>query len=887
MTTTETGAAQALQRAAGVELIGEMAGSGYRVPPSLVRRADGQTIQLTPLLYTTLREIDGRRTAAEVAEAASVSTGRTVSEDNVQHLVDKLRPLGLLVQADGSEPTLKKQSPLLALRLRYAVTDPDRTRRLTDPFRFLFRPWIVIPVLAVFAVLCWWVCFRKGLAAAAYDAFERPGLLILVFVVTVLSAGFHEFGHAAAARYGGATPGVMGFGVYLLWPAFYTDVTDSYRLGRKGRLRVDLGGLYFNAIVAVVITSVWLGVRYDALLLVVATQIIQMIRQLAPLVRFDGYHVLADVTGVPDLYSRIKPTLLSVLPWRWGDPKARLLKPWARVVVTLWVLVVVPLLLGMLATAILALPRLLATASASLSKQQAVLVSAWVDGDMVQATARVLAMIAIIIPVAGVIYLLIRVTRRCAIRTWHGTAGKPMQRIVAVVFGTLVLGGVAFAWTDDFRPIQQGERGTIGDILLTPFMTTTHSTASEPAPSQRVGQAPRLNAAPTLVAGQRGVMWALWDKGTPLPTKDSPQLALVLVPKSQPLSGGAFLGGGPGGYRTAEPTIAQRTITANQKDQGWIFPFDKPLAPEPGDNQALAVNYRSNTVVYEAAFAFVYATDGADAMNVNEAQAYASCYNCAAVAIAYQVVFVVDTPGADDNDTDPTKDTNDNVAVPQNLSGALNYMCVNCMTYAYARQLFVTLDEPLSQEAIDQLDALWEEIDDYADAIEAGTVPLGEIAPQLEAYTKQIVDIVNTDQPGTIPTATASPTASPTPAPTAPSTAAAPTSQTAAPTGSPTVAPTASPSLAPAGSPTTQAPVTESTATATPTGSSTSSPTTESSTSSPTTEPPTSFSPTDPATADPSSGTSSTSDPTSEPSGTTSDGSTSDGSTSGGTATSP
>jgi putative peptide zinc metalloprotease protein len=882
MTTTEAGPAQAsLHRAAGVELIGEIAGSGYRVPPSLVRRADGQTIQLTPLLYATLREIDGRRTAAEVAEAASASTGRTVSEDNIQHLVDKLRPLGLLVQADGSEPTVKKQSPLLGLRLRYAVTDPDRTRRLTDPFRFLFRPWMVIPVLAVFAVVCWWVCFRRGLAGAAYDAFERPGLLILVFVVTVLSAGFHEFGHAAAARYGGSTPGVMGFGVYLVWPAFYTDVTDSYRLGRRGRLRVDLGGLYFNAIVAVVITGVWLAVRYDALLLVVATQIIQMIRQLAPLVRFDGYHVLADLTGVPDLYSRIKPTLLGVLPWRWGDPKARLLKPWARVVVTVWVLVVVPLLLGMLAVAILVLPRLVATAWASLGKQQDVLVSAWVDGDMVQATARVLAMIAIIIPVAGVIYLLVRLTRRCAIATWRGTAGKPTQRIVAVVFGALALGGVASAWTDDFRPIQPSERGTIGDILLTPFMTTTtHSAATESELSPRVGQAPGLTAAHTLIEGQRGVMWALWDKGTPLPTKDSPQLALVLVPKSQPLLGG----GGGGGYRTAdtaESTIP-RTITANQKDQGWVFPFDKPLAPGPGDNQALAVNYRSNTVVYEAAFAFVYATDGADAMNVNEAQAYASCYNCAAVAIAYQVVFVVDTPGADDNDTDPTKDTNDNVAVPQNLAGALNYMCVNCMTYAYARQLFVTLDEPLSQDAIDQLEALWKKIDDYADAIEAGKVPLSEIAPQLEAYTKQIVEIVNADQPGTIPTPTASPTASPTPAPTAPSTAAATESPTVAPAESPTVAatqsPTASPSLAPTASPTTQAPVTESPSSTTATA-------TESSTSSPTTEPPMSFSPTDPATADPS-------DPTSEPSGSTSDGSisggsTSDGSTSGGTATSP
>ena len=92
------------------------------------------------------------------------------------------------------------------------------------------------------------------------------------------------------------------------------------------------------------ISGLWLWLQYDALLLVVATQIIQMLRQLAPMVRFDGYHVLADLTGVPDLYGRIKPTLLSVLPWRWGDPHARLLKPWARIVVTLWVVIVVPLL---------------------------------------------------------------------------------------------------------------------------------------------------------------------------------------------------------------------------------------------------------------------------------------------------------------------------------------------------------------------------------------------------------------------------------------------------------------------------------------------------------------------------------------------------------------
>jgi putative peptide zinc metalloprotease protein len=859
VTTMGAGPAQAsLHRADGVELIGEMAGSGYRVPPSLVRRSDGQTIQLTPLLYATLREIDGRRTPAEVADAVSESTGRTVSEDNVRHLVDeKLQPLGLMVQADGSEPVLKKRNPLLGLRLRYAVTDPDQTRRLTDPFRFLFRSWMVVPVLAAFAVVCWWVCFRKGLASAAYDAFERPGLLILVFVVTILSAGFHEFGHAAAARYGGATPGVMGVGLYLVWPAFYTDVTDSYRLGRGGRLRTDLGGLYFNAIVAVAITGLWLWLHYDALLLVVATQIIQMVRQLAPLVRFDGYHVLADLTGVPDLYGRIKPTLLGVLPWRWGDPQARQLKWWARLVVTAWVIVVVPLLLGMLAVAVLALPRLLGTAWASLGKQQDVLATAWADGDMIQATARVLAMIAIIIPMAGVIYLLARVARRSAVGAWCATAGKPVQRLLVGVLGAAVLGAIAYAWwpsDDNYRPIQASERGTIGDIVYALRIESMDG-------SRTVSDAPRPAAATRpLVAGQQGVMPALWDTRTPPPTVTSPQLAVILVPRT----GSAYVGGGGGGGFTAPATAA---------DQGWVFPFDKPLAPEEGDNQALAVNTTDGTVEYDAAFALFWVTDNSYAMNVNEAHAYASCESCAAVAVAYQVVFVIDSVEGDDN-----------VAVPQNLAGALNYDCVNCMTYALARQLFVTFDHPLSEEekaALDEaLKDVWARIEAFEVLVDNGDVPVDQIAPQLEAYTQEIILIVETLQPGTFPT--------PTQASTAPATAAP------SPTVSPSITPSETPSITPSETlppPSTPTPEPSTTSDPTATSDSTSGTTTsDPSTSSDPTAPSTSTSDgttTDGSTtSDPTAPSDSTSDGTTSD-GSTSDGTTSDGSTSAGTATSP
>jgi putative peptide zinc metalloprotease protein len=142
-----------------------------------------------------------------------------------------------------------------------------------------------------FLAACWWVLMVKGVASATHEAFANPAPLLLILAVTVLSAGFHEFGHAAAARRGGATPGAMGAGLNLIWPAFYTDVTDSYRLGRGGRIRTFLGRLYFNAMVAVAIMAIWWATGYDALLLVVVTQILQMVRLLLPLLRFDGYQI--------------------------------------------------------------------------------------------------------------------------------------------------------------------------------------------------------------------------------------------------------------------------------------------------------------------------------------------------------------------------------------------------------------------------------------------------------------------------------------------------------------------------------------------------------------------------------------------------------------------
>jgi putative peptide zinc metalloprotease protein len=740
---------QVPSRADGVRLLGQSEGSGYREPPSLVRRADGQTLQLTPLLFAVLEAVDGARSMEEIAHHASTASGRLITAENVRTLMDsQLLPLGLLRLADGSEPEVRKADPLLGMRFRYTVTDPERTRKITAPFAVLFNPLIVVAVTAAFLAACWWVLMVKGLGSATHEAFANPALLLLIFAITILSAGFHEFGHAAAARRGGATPGAMGTGLYLIWPAFFTDVTDSYRLGRGGRLRTDLGGLYFNAIVAVAILGLWWATGFDALLLVVVTQILQMVRQLLPLVRFDGYHILADATGVPDLFQRIKPVLLGLLPWRWGRPENKVLKPSARAVVTLWVLVTVPLLLFSLAMMVLTLPRLLATAWSSAARQQGMLAESLSGGDLAGAAVRVLAIAAVALPMLGMLYILVRLLRQLVTGLWHKTRGNVLQRTAAMGVVAALLAGLGWAWWPDggtYRPVQPYDRGTLADA----------TTSIIPA------------ADTVLREGSSGRTVALWPEGAAKPTRENPQLGMVLVPVEAPA------GADPASSPPSSPTAAA--------PPSWVFPFDRPAAPEQDGNQALAVNTTDNSVTYSVAFALVWAEDGDPVDTRNEAYAFASCTGCAAVAVGFQVVLIV---GQAD------------VVVPENLSAAANYNCLECVTYALASQLVLTLDGPLSDAGMASLQALWAEIAEYGRNIQ--NVPLSEIQGRLAAFKEQITAIVTADT-GATPGSAANPSMAPGVSP-APAGSAVPGS-TAPSSDAPATAPAGTAATAPATQP--------------------------------------------------------------------------------------
>jgi putative peptide zinc metalloprotease protein len=756
--------------ATGIELFGETPGSGYREPPSLVRRSDGQTVQLTPLLYEVLHAIDGRRNYYEIAEHVGDRIGRTASPADMLFLVEaKLRPLGLLRGHDGSEPELERVNPLLALRCRFVISRPELTRRITQPFAVLFRPALVVFFVAAFVWTTWWTFFEQGMAPSIRQAFYEPQLLLLVFALTLVSAGFHEFGHAAACRYGGATPGAMGFGLYLIWPAFYTDVTDSYRLGRRGRLRVDLGGLYFNMVFAVGTFAAWAWLRADALLLLIVAQVLQMSRQLAPLVRFDGYHILSDLIGVPDLFAHMKPTLLGMLPWRWRRGQHHALKPWARVAITLWVLVVLPLLLIMLVTIVMILPRLAATVWDSLGIQWEVLGQNWAAGEMADVGIRLLSIISLALPVLTVTYLIARVVRRAAAWLWRVTEGSVGKRALGGIGAVAVIAAVAFAWWPhgQYVPVDAEEKGTLPELFdfvelpapeliraaeEEPPTPTVAAPATDLAPAPLAAPAPNVPPAGSVGPPKLGVV--LIPSGTvPEPaarTEPAPPTSDLPVADAE-IADGIIL---TDGLLDADELLLDDIVVADEvllidadllepgapvsdidqppagdapSDGGtdWPFPWRSPAENGEGDNRAAVFNTEDGSTVYDVALAFLWVTDGGPADQRNEALAYASCRDCKSVAVAFQVILIV---GQVDEIT------------PFNTSEAGNFECEDCTTHALAMQLIVTLREAPDDAVLEELATVWAALDHLEANIESLT--LEEVYGWLRYTELQILGIL-------------------------------------------------------------------------------------------------------------------------------------------------
>lgn len=382
----------------------------------------------------------------------------------MRQLVDeRLRPLGVIAGVDGAQPELQKLDPMLALKFRAALVPERVVNSITTVFKPLFFPLVVVAVLGSLVALDVWVFAFHGVAQSLRQTLYDPALLLMMLGLVVLSAAFHECGHATACSYGGAKPGVMGAGIYIVWPAFYTDVTDAYRLGKGGRLRTDLGGVYFNVIFTLATGAAYFITGFEPLLLMIPLQHLEIIHQFLPFIRLDGYYIVSDLTGVPDMFSRIRPTLASILPWKKTHERVAELKPWVRGAVTLYVFTVVPALLFMFGMMVINAPRIFATAWDSFFVQYHKVGHDFHGGSAFAGGFGVVQMLILLLPALGIVVTFWRTGLRLLQGMWTKTEEKPLARMASVVALSVLAAFLAYIWwpNGDYRPIQPGEKGTI------------------------------------------------------------------------------------------------------------------------------------------------------------------------------------------------------------------------------------------------------------------------------------------------------------------------------------------------------------------------------------------------------------------------------------------
>jgi putative peptide zinc metalloprotease protein len=499
--------------APNLHFAGQMKDGAFEGRQYLVER-DGQFMQLSELLLLTLAHVDGKRSIEEIAKGVSAKAFRQVTPDNVRALLAKLVPLGLVAGADGSlVPSAREQaarSPM-QVQLKMAVIPPTVTNAVTRFFSFLYFPPIVVLVLAAAAAAHAWLYLIHGVGKSVHDVLYSPGLILILFFAFVLSAAFHEIGHGAGLRYGGGTVRAMGAGLYLVYPVFYTDITDAYRLGRGGKLRTSLGGFYFNLIFSLGVLGLYAVTHAEFLLIVMALIDLEILYQMLPFVRMDGYWILADLTGIPDFFSQMGAFARSLFGKREGEIPD--LKPWAKTVFVIYTIIVVPLIAFLIFVAIKTFPAVFATALDSALKLVATAGEGLSRGDAVAVAAALVQILILGLQVLGLGVLVFTVLKRVFVGLWQWGSGSPVKRIASSFASLAILALLAFLWTpalptgtpgplyatatQNFTVIPDTARGTLGDAVPAVDLIVPPTLREQPAPAESGAPQSSPTSAPT------------------------------------------------------------------------------------------------------------------------------------------------------------------------------------------------------------------------------------------------------------------------------------------------------------------------------------------------------------------------------------------------------
>lgn len=271
--------------------------------------------------YTFISSLDGRTSIQDaLSRLSNALPHHRLTEHDVAGLCRWLVEMDLAHTDESSQATRlanaknetqqrKRLASCNPLMFRVPLFRPDRLFAAIAPWvGWLFSPvvmvgWLALVGFAAYRVFSDWDRF----AASSHGVFA-PGNWLWLGVCWVILKIVHETGHGLVCRRYGGTVRETGITFILLMPLAYVDVTSSWRFrSRLQRIHVAAAGMYIELLLAALAVVVWSSVEAGWLSnlcfnVILMASVTTLLFNANPLMKFDGYFILSDALGMPNLY---------------------------------------------------------------------------------------------------------------------------------------------------------------------------------------------------------------------------------------------------------------------------------------------------------------------------------------------------------------------------------------------------------------------------------------------------------------------------------------------------------------------------------------------------------------------------------------------------------
>ncbi|MGE0378931.1 MAG: hemolysin D, partial [Planctomycetaceae bacterium] len=294
--------------------------------------------RLQPEQYAALRLLDGRRSLDQVRDELQREFPTIpFTLRSVQQLIQDLHQKSLLLSerpgrgiALVHQRTERKWKEFWnvvrnPLYIRLPGWDPERFLQFAYPVvRWVFHPLAVLCIFTL--VISSWIflAMRFGEVRDKLPEFQQffgwPNLIYL-WCTLAFAKIMHEFGHAFSCKHFGGECHGIGVMLLVFSPTLYCDVTDSWMLKNKWqRIFIGAAGMYVEVVLASIAIFLWWHakpgmVQHLCLNLFFVSTVTTVIFNANPLLRYDGYYMLADFLEIPNLRQKASTMLQHTFAW--------------------------------------------------------------------------------------------------------------------------------------------------------------------------------------------------------------------------------------------------------------------------------------------------------------------------------------------------------------------------------------------------------------------------------------------------------------------------------------------------------------------------------------------------------------------------------------------